>query len=88
MSEKTAFHEGQEVEVRMPFTGKLHPTVGSVEVWRKAKIVAWPRREADRWKVQFPDGARAVFDAEHIREDPLETAARYLNQGGTIEGDR
>jgi hypothetical protein len=59
------FHEGQDVAVRIceadPIRHGFHVR------WNKAKIVTWPRREADRWRVQFPDGTRAVFDTSHIR---------------------
>ena len=56
-------HEGQEVEVsNLPVFG---------DQWRKAKIVLAPSlkypKEQQRYQVQFPDGTRAVFDAEHIR---------------------
>ena len=60
----TQFHEGQDVKVLT-----MVSSCGNADVpyWRKAKIVPWPRREADRWRVQFPDGKRGVFDAADIR---------------------
>jgi len=49
----TQFHEGQEVEVWCFPDGD----------WEKAKLIwIWPT-----YKVEFPDGSRASFDAEHIR---------------------
>jgi hypothetical protein len=53
----TQFHEGQEVEVLdTEPPGKWHAD------WRKAKIVdAHPP-----YIVEFTDGTRAGFDAEHI----------------------
>jgi hypothetical protein len=67
------FHEGQDVEV----TDSRYPL--STFAWRKAWIVArqdWSDEVPPyvgepvcrKWLVQFPDGTRAVFDAEHIRE--------------------
>jgi hypothetical protein len=56
----TQFHEGQEVEVWI--------TTSFLLGWHKAKIIAWPHREADRWRVQFPDGRCVVFNTENIRE--------------------
>ena len=61
----TTFHEGQEVEVAADFRrndGKAPCN------WRKAKIAAPPWPAKWRYRVQFPDGTRAVFDADHIRE--------------------
>ncbi len=84
------FHEGQEVEVRALDADGTVGRAFSLLGWRKAKIVYKTKvlhEDLPAYAVQFPDGTRAVFDAAHIRaEDPLETAARYLNQGGTIEG--
>lgn len=65
----TQFHEGQEVEVVQPTN---HPVEGwPGYYWRKAKIVrdrAKSGRAPEGYEVvQFPDGARAVFDAKHIR---------------------
>ena len=57
------FHEGQEVEV---WGANMYP-------WRKAKIVAAEIHRGalgvptGAYIVQFPDGTRGVFDAEHIR---------------------
>lgn len=77
----TQFHEGQDVEVdhawqncpsthceRSQECRSPHECNG----WRKAKIVRfWGLRELEprlnRWRVQFPDGERAVFDEVHIR---------------------
>ena len=76
----TQFHEGQEVEVAKAWKNcpsthcersqecrSPHECNG----WRKAKII---RMAPDGgaifnpvYEVQFPDGRRAVFDAEHIR---------------------
>ena len=56
------FHEGQEVEVRI--NGTLFAQAGKNFWWRKAKIV-FPG--GSPYWVQFPDGSRALFDAEHIR---------------------
>jgi hypothetical protein len=57
------FHEGQDVEVWCFPDGE----------WEKAKIVT-PRLKAaglhNCSMVEFPDGARAVFDAEHLRPIP------------------
>jgi hypothetical protein len=61
------FHEGQDVEV---LCLSLNP---KYDKWRKAKIVS-PRnghtsQDYSGYVVQFPfpDGSRAVIDAEHIR---------------------
>jgi len=63
----TKFHEGQDVEVL-----KLIDGDNLCRLWRKAKIVTSMRHkddpENDRYEVKFPDGTRASFDAEHIRE--------------------
>jgi len=52
------FHEGQEVEVA-PVSG----------VWRKAKIARKLHTggAAGSFQVEFDDGTRAVFNADHIR---------------------
>lgn len=63
----TKFHEGQDVEVRILFTGKLQPTVGSIEIWRTAKILASPFTPEGRYGVQLSDGTPSVFDVEDIR---------------------
>lgn len=69
----TTFHEGQEVEVDLGGISGAH-TGYDGHYWRKAKIV---RQDVvtycgcpqcnDGYLAQFPDGRRAVFDAEHIR---------------------
>jgi hypothetical protein len=48
---KAKFYEGQEIKVG----------------GHKAKIIKWPRREADRWRVQFEDGTSSIFDEERIK---------------------
>jgi hypothetical protein len=53
----TAFHEGQEVEVWCFPDGE----------WEKAKILGDRPFGLPGYWIQFPDGTRAVFDAEHIR---------------------
>jgi hypothetical protein len=56
----TQFHEGQEVEVNGEDV--------DMPRWEKAKIVRGPALTAGEfYEVQFPDGTRAVFDAEHIK---------------------
>jgi hypothetical protein len=60
----STFQEGQEVEVWCFPDGE----------WEKAKIVRLPHAphaldDGRKYTVQFPDGTRAVFDAEHIRID-------------------
>jgi hypothetical protein len=58
------FHEGQDVEVFKIITP---PAYGR---WRKAKIVSYvnvDHQTRDHYEVEFPDGSRAVFDAENIR---------------------
>jgi hypothetical protein len=62
-----AFHAGQEVEVT-----RRDPTIPNWN-WRKAKILdafpgKLPEGKSRHYYVQFPDGIRGVFDAEHIRE--------------------
>jgi hypothetical protein len=60
----TQFHEGQEVEVA------THSPELMKTGWRKAKIVYKTKlMHEDRagYAVQFPDGTRGVFSAEHIR---------------------
>ena len=63
------FHEGQKVEIWATENQVTHGATGGIR--RKAKIVGitpncnlWPGPAIE---VQFPDGSRAVFDAEHIR---------------------
>jgi hypothetical protein len=62
----TQFHEGQEVEV---LTDPAFPR--GTYAWCKAKIVALTPYGNDgttgHWHVQFPDGSRGAFDADHIR---------------------
>ncbi len=66
------FHEGQEVEVYTPYRFiDSGPRSGD---WRKAKIVEFLGMSC--WQIQFPDGTRSVFDAEHIR------AVIYRPSGG------
>lgn len=78
------FKEGQNVEVLTlahQFALKSEPLA-----WRKAKIVPTrqgsPAQPPDFYGVQFPDGTRAVFDADHIRTDLTKlTEADYDPQG-------
>lgn len=66
----TQFHEGQEVEVSAEFNGGMP---NGFTTWRKAKIVQIIPDGTEHWdsrdghEVQFPDGHRAVFNADHIR---------------------
>jgi hypothetical protein len=53
------FHEGQEVEV-------YRHSPPPAPIWRRAKICD-PLPVGNEWVVQFHDGSRGVFDAEHIR---------------------
>jgi len=59
----TQFHEGQEVEVA--------PLSEMFGAWRKAKIVEVDQRAVQtspiKHLVEFADGTRGVFDADHIR---------------------
>lgn len=62
----TKFHEGQEVEVT-----RRDPNIPNWN-WRKAKIVdGWLKTTGpfyqQRLQVEFLDGTRAIFDADHIR---------------------
>lgn len=62
----TQFHEGQEVEVLL-----VAKDIGDNAHWIKAKIV-WKVTSCAPgnpkcYEVEFPDGARAVFDEERIR---------------------
>ena len=70
----TQYHEGQEVEAKRSYL----PVIPSQGGWCKAKIVRWIELEARRMKgmlpnskghyeVEFLDGTRGVFDADHIR---------------------
>jgi hypothetical protein len=56
------FHEGQEVEVLY----RDQTDYSALYNWRKAKIVSGNAHGA-MIEVQFPDGTRGVFDAEHIK---------------------
>jgi hypothetical protein len=58
---KQQFREGQDVEVWVYPVRWGDP---NQDDWRKAKIV---RGAGEFYEVQFLDGTRAVFDAEHIR---------------------
>jgi hypothetical protein len=66
----TQFHKDQEIEVRRIIQ---EPYAGFKERrrWTRAKIVrrTWigATRDCDRYDTEFPDGTRAVFDAEHVR---------------------
>jgi len=66
----TQFHEGQEVEVATLVAGYALKQ-DEAGRWRKAKIVARLVNDRttnlQRYEVQFPNGSRAIFDAEHIR---------------------
>ena len=72
------FHVGQDVEVA--------PLSEMFGAWRKAKVVNYEpyfhgAHEPDRYFVQFHDGTRGVFDAEHIRDvetPPKGASAKYL----------
>lgn len=61
----TQFNEGQEVEVRHELAdGKWAASYG----WSKAKIMAGTELSStEKFVVEFADGTRAVFDADHIR---------------------
>jgi hypothetical protein len=59
----STFHEGQAVEVWCFPDGE----------WEKAKIVRLPHAphaldDGRKYTVQFPDGTRAIFNAEYIRD--------------------
>ena len=59
------FHEGQDVSVQ-------YLECEGIPLWRKAKIVALPHApnaldDGRKYTVQFEDGSRGKFDAEHIR---------------------
>jgi hypothetical protein len=60
------FHCGQDVEVKIDFTGKLQPTVGSVEAWRKAKI-SGSIIDPLIYQVTFPGGRKALVIPKRIR---------------------
>ena len=64
------FHEGQEVEVQYDDGewGSPRDTI-----WRKATILDC---EVDYYRVQFPDGTRATFDAAHIR--PVSPSGKFV----------
>jgi hypothetical protein len=66
----TQFHEGQEVEVmRDGWSDGSLKTHG--RQWCKATIVSFNGSDIwapDEWHVEFPDGTRAVFDTDQIKE--------------------
>jgi hypothetical protein len=65
----TQFNEGQEVVVQTQPTASEKARWFDGAVWRKARI-SYRLQELygnGAHEVQFPDGTRAVFDAEHIR---------------------
>ena len=65
----TQFHEGQDVEVAISvpvICNQNDPPVYHELEWRKAKVIVVPG-DRNQFLVRFPDGSRAVFDAEHIR---------------------
>jgi hypothetical protein len=64
----TQFHEGQDVEVLM--APKKHGFACEAKIVEIA-----PVGHPAYWLVQFPDGTRAVFDAEHIRAAEEEDTA-------------
>ncbi len=57
------FVEGQEVEVLV--SKYPEPPSSTNSDWCKAKIIRYYLNNT--FEVQFPDGTRAVFDADHIR---------------------
>ena len=76
----TQFQAGQDVEVRKIADGmnEMHWS------WRKAKVVnddCIARKDGLHcYLVQFPDGTRAIFDAEHIRPvNDFMFESRYAN---------
>jgi hypothetical protein len=75
-TEMTQFHEGQEVEVRI----KAPTQDGGY--WRKAKIVRCDNKglypAPYPYIVEFQDGTRAVFDAEHIRAAVKQLSEREI----------
>jgi hypothetical protein len=78
---KKMFHEGQQAEVHC-----FMPMSSGRGVWRKAKIVErGPEVMSDWYRVQFPDGTRAVFDAEHIRTVEPQHTATYSSNPGTLD---
>jgi hypothetical protein len=57
----TQYHKGQEVIVCVDAVNAL---------WSNARITSrmvLKLTAADEYEVAFPDGSRAVFDADHIR---------------------
>src|ERR1019366_4104601 len=82
----TQFHAGQEVEVLA-----RHRDIGPPEaavIWRKAKIIkCWPSiYHPGQYGVQFRDGSRAFFDADHIRAEYAQT---YPEDGnGSVDADK
>jgi len=73
----TQFHEGQDVEVETCSHDLeiAYPAAGCR--WRKAKVVnddCIARKDGLHcYLVQFPDGTRAIFDAEHVRHLSMAT---------------
>jgi hypothetical protein len=61
----TQFTEGEEVEVSRVKRDENGLRCGLE--WRKAKIMHEAKSEPGKWKVIFPGGDGAVFNAEHIR---------------------
>lgn len=68
------FYEGQEVEVYYPFSRSNEVTWP----WVKAKILQGSQPPSN-YIVQFLDGTRTVFDAEHIRAaEPVVGLANFV----------
>ena len=70
----TTFYEGQKVEV---LASRSQLPRGTAEYWRKAKIIGSTGASHTDWMVEFPDGTRAVSDAEHIRALVSEPPGRH-----------
>jgi hypothetical protein len=68
----TQFHEGQEVEVGKQTAIAPHRGIYATE-WGKATIVRrivrrpYDTSRPDGYEVEFHDGTRDIFDADHIR---------------------
>lgn len=78
------FHAGDEVEVQTETMGGLRDETWRGQ-WRKAKIVQFVKpSHPPHWIVQFHDGSRAVFDAEHIRTDDKIPTKDHLRLGKEI----
>lgn len=82
------FHDGQEVEVAEIFVAGQARMLN----WRKAKIVASDILDTSKagyrytgFLIQFPDGTRAVFDAEHIR--PTSIYQRWLSDNAREDNE-